>query len=313
MNKYPDPLPLPEYTVKERNERKKAITQSIKWGVAIRTTIVLIELGAVALYGSASIFMDALATGIDIAASLLLLFFIKLADRPPDSNHPFGHGRFEPIAGFQLSLLIVFVGGSMLFQQSFDFFTIAPKEVLSPYLWIIPAVAVIFMEITFRIIGTIAKKNHSPALLAEAIHFRVDAISSTFAAIALGLGAYYPEISGLIDHGGAIAIALLMIFLGVKASIQNINQLLDRKPENQFFERVRQAAMRVKGVRETEKIGIQQYGPDALVTIDIEVDPNLSVLEAHEISQYVRLEIQKEWASVRDVIVHIEPYFANDH
>lgn len=313
MDKYPDPIPLPENTIKERNERKKAISVSIKWGVALRSFIVLAELCAVAYFGSAALFMDALSTGIDIAASLLLLFFIKLADRPPDTNHPFGHGRFEPIAGFQLSLLLVIVGGSMLFQQSFDIFTFAPKEVINPYLWIIPAGAVLLLEVTFRTLRSIAKKNHSPALQAEAVHYRVDAISSIFAGIALGFGAYYPELSGLIDHGGAIAIAVLMIFLGINACIQNVHQLLDRKPEAELFKRVRSAALRANGVLETEKIGIQQYGPDALVTIDIEVNPKLSVLEAHEISQRVRFEIQKDWPSVRDVIVHIEPYFPNDH
>lgn len=64
---------------------------------------------------------------------------------------------------------------------------------------------------------------------------------------------------------------------------------------------------------DTEKTRIQLYGPDAHVDIDIEVDPELSVQKAHKISQEVRIEIQKAWPAVRDVTVHIEPYYPNDH
>ena len=88
---------------------------------------------------------------------------------------------------------------------------------------------------------------------------------------------------------------------------------MDRIPEDRFFNTVRQAAKHVEGVLETEKIRIQRYGPDAHVDIDIEVDPGLTVEVAHAISQKVRVEIQKAWPAVRDVTVHIEPYYSGDH
>lgn len=93
----------------------------------------------------------------------------------------------------------------------------------------------------------------------------------------------------------------------------NLHQLLDRIPATHYFDTVKQAARRVKGVFGTEKIRIQLYGPDSHVDIDIEVEPEMSVLAAHEISQQVRVEIQKDWPAVRDVTVHIEPFYPNDH
>jgi divalent metal cation (Fe/Co/Zn/Cd) transporter len=76
---------------------------------------------------------------------------------------------------------------------------------------------------------------------------------------------------------------------------------------------VKEAALKVEGVLATEKVLIQSYGPDAHVDIDIEVAPNLSVEVAHKLTQKVRAEIQKAWPAVRDVIVHIEPYYPGDH
>ena len=104
-----------------------------------------------------------------------------------------------------------------------------------------------------------------------------------------------------------------MIVMGVYAVRNNLHQLLDRVPDAHFFDTVTKAAKIVPGVLDTEKIRIQLYGPDAHVDIDVEVDPQLSVEKAHEISQKVRVEIQKEWPAVRDVTVHIEPYYPNDH
>jgi cation diffusion facilitator family transporter len=158
-----------------------------------------------------------------------------------------------------------------------------------------------------------AKRRSSPALAADAIHYRIDGLTSLFATFALILVAFYPTWSHLIDHIGAMTISGLMMVIGIVAGKQNLNQLLDRAPDPDYFHRVRSAALKVQGVKETEKVRIQLYGPDAHVDIDIEVDPTLPVEEAHTISQKVRTEIQKEWPLVRDVTVHIEPYYPGDH
>jgi cation diffusion facilitator family transporter len=160
---------------------------------------------------------------------------------------------------------------------------------------------------------TVATEQKSPALLAEALHFRTDSLNSGFALLALVAAALFPEVSGLCDRVGAIAIALCMTGMGLFGAKKNLNQLLDRTPESELFDLVQHAAMHVEGVLGTEKIRIMHYGPDAHVDIDIEVDPHLSVEVAHTISQHVRLSIQNAWPQVQDVTVHIEPYYKDDH
>lgn len=295
----------------ERRERHRAMSFAIKIGVLLRFLIVAAELTVFISFGSQALFMDALATGIDIAASLILLVFIKLAVKPPDEDHPYGHGRYEPLAGLQLGLFLAIVGFTMLADQWFEVLQHRNSESINPYIWTVPALAMVLLELAYQYLKKMAKHLKSPALGAEAVHYRIDALSTLLATTALLLAAFYPTAGAIIDHYGAIAIALLMVILGINAARKNMHQLMDRKPDPSYFERVRTAALRAQGVRGTEKLLIQQYGPDALVNIDIEVDPALPVHDAHEISRQVRLEIQKEWASVRDVIVHIEPY--NDH
>jgi cation diffusion facilitator family transporter len=312
MKHFPKPIPLPTSVNSARSERKSHVLKAMRIGILIRSCIIFGEILGVVIFGSRALLMDALASTLDVVSSLFLIFFIKLAERPPDRNHPFGHGRFEPLAGLQLGLLLVLVGLGM-FIYEFLLIGIAEKRQIHVYTWILPLVAVILLEICYFISKYVAKKHHSAALLSESYHFRIDSLTSFFAMLALLGGSFFPNYSVLIDNLGAMIIAIVMIVLGIMAMKSNIHQLLDRVPDEKYFKRIIHAAKKVKGVKETEKIRVQLYGPDAHVSIDVEVEPQLSVEKAHSISQAVRAEIQKEWPAVRDVIVHIEPYYPGDH
>lgn len=313
MAKFPDPIKLPASVKRQRTDRKKQILRAVSWGISIRLFIILCEFAGVMIFGSAALMMDALASLIDVICSSVLVIFVQLAARPPDAEHPFGHGRYEPLAGLQLGLLLAVLGVGMMFQQVFHLATTPETGALDPRVWMIPFAAIVLLEISYQIMMQAARKQSSAALAADAVHFRIDALTSLLAMISLICGAYLPAWSYLIDHIGAITIALLMVVLGAFAVRNNARQLMDRVPPERYFESVRRAAKLVTGVLETEKIRIQQYGPDAHVDIDIEVEPSLRVDNAHRITQEVRAAIQKEWPAVRDVTVHVEPYYPQDH
>jgi cation diffusion facilitator family transporter len=313
MSKFPPSIPLPDSVSENRLERRRQMMVTARRGVILRGVIIIAELLGFAFLNSSALLLDALSSLFDIASSLFLIFFIKIADKPPDRHHPFGHGRFEPIAGLQLGLLLAVLGGVMLVQQLFAISSEPQGRVIQPLTWLIPLGAVVLLEISYQNLKRIAKRQHSPALLADAVHYRIDGINCLFAMIALLFAAYYPQYSALCDHLGAVVIALLMVGIGIYAAKNNVNQLLDRVPPQQYFDKVKAAALQVEGVLATEKIRIQLYGPDAHVSIDIEVSPGLSIEQGHEMTQRVRAEIQKLWPAVRDVIVHVEPYYPGDH
>jgi cation diffusion facilitator family transporter len=313
MTHFPNPISLPESVPQARKDRNKQVVDAAKWGIIIRLFVILMELLGFYWFASSALLMDAISSSLDIVTSSVLIVCIKLAARPPDEDHPFGHGRYEPLAGLQLGMLLLFVGSGMIIQQLSQLFEVPEGKVIDPNAWIIPLFAMIMLEICYQIMIRVAKRKNSPALAADAVHYRVDGLTSLFATIALIAAAFFPEWSIIIDHFGAIVIAILMVGLGINAIRNNLSQLMDKAPHSDYFECVRKAARRVKDVLDTEKIRIQIYGPDAHVDIDVEVDPQLPVETAHKISQQVRAEIQKEWPSVRDVTVHIEPYYPDDH
>ncbi len=313
MSKFPQPLSLPADVYVMRNKRNKHVIEAAKLGIKFRLFVILFELVGVALFNSSVLFFDAISSFMDVASSITLLFCVRLAQRPPDQDHPFGHGRYEPLGGLLLGLLLIVFGNVMFVQQFIGYFQDKAHHHFHPLAWIFPAIAMGILEIAYRLMIRTAKNEHSPALAADAVHYRMDSLTSLFATIALLIASYWPNWGIIVDHLGAVLIALFMIITGIMVSRENFHQLMDKLPDPEFFQLVRRAAMRAPGVEETEKIRIQQYGPDAHVDIDIEVNPSLSVLKAHQISQLVRHEIQKAWPSVRDVTVHIEPFYEGDH
>ena len=106
MSKFPPSIPLPESVSETRMQRRRQMMLTARRGVLLRSVIIIAELLGFAFLNSSALLLDALSSLIDIASSLFLIFCIRIADKPPDRHHPFGHGRFEPIAGLQLGLLL---------------------------------------------------------------------------------------------------------------------------------------------------------------------------------------------------------------
>jgi cation diffusion facilitator family transporter len=313
MSKFPKPIALPKQVRLARVQRSKEVIRAAKLGIGIRVSVILFELVGVFWFQSSALFMDAISSLMDVISTIFLIFCMRLAQRPPDTDHPFGHGRYEPLGGLLLGLLLVVMGVVMAVKQFSEFFQEGSHHVLYPFTWVFSLIAMVLLEVCYRLIIHTAKKENSPALAADAVHYRIDALTSLLATITLLMAAYFPSWSLRIDHIGAIMIAFFMVGIGLYASRDNLHQLMDKVPDPSFFEKVKQAASHVKGVKGTEKIRIQLYGPDAHVDIDIEVEPELPVNLAHRISQQVRAEIQKAWPAVQDVTVHVEPYYVNDH
>lgn len=311
--KFPSPLLPPREADEVRKSRYKELLSSSLKGISVRIFIAVFELVTSLIFGSAVLFMDALSTGLDIVTTLALVVSFKLAAKPPDTNHPFGHGRFEPLAGFQLGIFLAVLGAGMFFYNTSEIPHHDPHNAIHPLLWIVPLISVVLLEACYRLLMRTAVEQKSPALAADAIHYRVDSLTSLFATAALIAASFSPGFNQIIDHIGAALIALFMVVTGINAARNNMHQILDRIPPSDYFERVREAARKAVGVMGTEKIRMQLYGPDAYVGIDVEVDPELTVQVAHEISQKVRFEIQKELPQVIDVTVHIEPYYPGDH
>ncbi len=313
MDTFPKPLVLSEDVSRVRHRRTTRLIRVSTLGISVRCFVIIMELTGLWFLGHSVLLVDALASSADVLTSLAILFAIRLAERPPDEDHPFGHGRYEPLAGFQLGLLILVVGSGTFAYQLFAAISHTQFEVIGWVSWMIPLAAALFLELTCRIVLKMARQEKSSAMIAEAYHYRVDAITSLVAALGLVLASQIPGYGHLIDHLTAMILAVIMVYLGWIAARENLHELTDKIPNQNYFDQVKSSALKVEGVLDVEKVRIQTAGPDAHVNIDIEVNPEETVDHAHLIAQRVRHQIQLDWPTVREVVVHVEPYYEADH
>jgi cation diffusion facilitator family transporter len=310
---FPEPV-VPATNVEDiRARRLHELTAVTALGILVRLIVIVAEFIGVALFSSAAMQVDAVASLFDVISSLVLLAAIHFAARPPDEDHPFGHGRAEPLAGFQLGLLLCGTGIWMAIQNGIVLGSRVPHPGISGWAWIIPGCATILLGLVTWLIQRAGRRAQSTALRAEALHLQIDGITSLLTAATLATAALLPQRAAMLDHLGGCLLALFMVGLGVHAAWENLHQLLDRIPRAEDFDRVRTSALAIDGVIDIEKVRIQHAGPDAHVDIDIEVQPAISVAASHVIAQQVRARIQTDWPFVREVVVHVEPYYAGDH
>ncbi|MCA9015826.1 MAG: cation transporter [Planctomycetaceae bacterium] len=313
LDVFPDALELSDDVTRVRRRRTARLIKVAWLGILVRLFVIVMELVGLWFLGHSVLLVDALASCADVFTSLAILFAIRLAEQPPDEDHPFGHGRYEPLAGFQLGILILIVGTGTFAYQLFAAISHTQFEVIGWVSWTIPLFAAILLELTCRVVLRMAQQEKSSAMIAEAYHYRVDAITSFVAAFGLIVASQIPSYGHLIDHITAMILAVIMVYLGWVAARENLHELTDKIPHQKYFDQVKASAMKVEGVLDVEKVRIQTAGPDAHVNIDIEVNPNETVDQAHLTAQQVRHQIQHDWPSVLEVVVHVEPYYEADH
>src|SRR4051812_3541773 len=139
MSKFPRAIELPSKVTFARTQRSRQVIKAAQIGISLRFTIIVLELIGVYFTQSSALFTDAMASVTDIVSTIFLIVCIKLAQRPPDQDHPFGHGRYEPLGGLLLGILLMVLGGVLFTQQLFGFgHENSQQWWIHPLAWIFP-------------------------------------------------------------------------------------------------------------------------------------------------------------------------------
>jgi cation diffusion facilitator family transporter len=248
---------------------------------------------------------DGVESSTDLLTSSLLLAGLTLGAKPADENHPYGHGRVEILSGLLIGLGLA-VLGALIAYSSIDHLG-RPHPFLRFYVvWPLVASLAAKPGLAFWKFRY-GRKIQSAALVADAWHDATDSTSAAAALVAVGLALYDPRRFVAADCYGGLAVGLLVIAAGARVAYQTAMQLMDTMPDDRLMERIRQAAAQVDGVRGVEKCYARKTGFRYHVDLHLEVDPDMTVRQSHEIAHQVRLHIRKSLDWVADVLVHVEP------
>jgi cation diffusion facilitator family transporter len=259
--------------------------------------------------GSVAVVSDGFEAAGDVLSSGMVYAGLWLASKPPDSEHPYGHGRYETLAGLGVGALLL-LAGAALFWHGFSSTAAAsplPGYALYPLIAAV-VLKVILAGMKFRV----GKRIASTSLEADAWHDITDLLSTCVALIAVILTLTDPARFASADRIGGMLIGLLISFLSIQVVRRTVGQLLDTMPDPARMREIRDAALRVHGALGIEKCFARRTGLRYHVDLHLEVDPEMTVRESHEIATRVRIAVKESLPWVTDVLVHVEPSPAVD-
>jgi cation diffusion facilitator family transporter len=256
---------------------------------------------------SLGILSEAAHSGLDFVAALMTYVAVRIADRPPDPDHPYGHGKIENLSAFIETLLLVITCAWIIWEALHRLLVQAPH--VEPDIWgfLVIGTAIVVDIGRSRALSRAAKKHRSQALEADALHFSSDVWSSLVVLVGLvfvSLGYAW------LDAVAAIGVAFLVLFVSYRLGRRTIDALMDRVPDG-LYEQVLAAVRSVEGVEEIRSIRIRPSGANVFIDMTIAIRRTVPFQQAHIIMDNVERAIHEIRDQV-DVIVHAEPHASTD-
>nr|WP_293302970.1 cation diffusion facilitator family transporter [Allomuricauda sp.] len=281
---------------------------------AIRTTyfsiignasLALIK-GLAGFFGNSyALIADAIESTTDIFSSLLVLFGLKYAKRPADENHPYGHGKIEPLITFLVVAFLVTSATVIAYESIQNIRT--PHKVPKPWTLIVLGCIILWKEISFRIVIKKSKETHSSSLRADAWHHRSDAITSIMAFIGITIALVFGKGYETADDWAALLASTFILYNSYLIFRPALGEIMDEHLYDDLLEEIREESMKVKGVVGTEKCFIRKAGMKYHVDLHAIVDGDISVKEGHDISHLLKDHLRSEIPNLGHVLIHIEP------
>lgn len=288
---------------------KEATNRAIRWaqtGLLTNALLVIVKLVAGIIGHANALVADAVESSADIFSSLIVWMGLSIAVRPADEDHPYGHGKAEPLAAAVVSLMLLgaAIGISIMAIREI----MRPQHLPAPFTLFVAAGVIIIKEVLYRRVSRVGKEVGSTVIAADAWHHRSDAISSLAAFIGISIALLGGPGWEAADDWAALVAAVVVAVNGVRTLRPAISGLMDEAPDRSVKERALQAATEVAGVRSVEKLNVRSSGLGFYVELHVKADPTLSLQDAHEIAATVKYAILGAIPSVMSVLVHMEPY-----
>ena len=276
-------------------------------GMAVNVLFAVTKLLAGILGHSHALIADAVESFADIFSSLIVWRGLVVAAAPADEEHPYGHGKAEPIAAAIVSAMLL---GAALWISIQAFIELhEPHQLPKRFTLIVLLVVIAVKELLYRFVAREGSQMNSPAMKADAWHHRSDAITS----VAAGIGISVALIGGpgyeAADDVAAIAAAAVIAWNGWNLLRPSLNELMDTAPSREIVDQIRAIATETSGVADVEKCIVRKAGYQYFVDMHVEVDPQMTVQHSHEIAHAVKNRIRERLPTVCDVLVHIEPSY----
>ena len=287
---------------------------SSNFEVAVKTTylsilgnlVLAVIKGITGVLGNSyALIADAIESTTDVFSSIFVLLGIRYANKPADSNHPYGHGKAEPLITFAVVGFLV-VSATVIAYESIQHIQ-TPHEIPEPYTLIVLGIIIIIKEMFYRIVSKKGDDLNSTVLKADAWHHRSDAITSLMAFMGISIALFMGKGYETADDWAALFASGFILYNAYLIMRPALGEVMDEHMYDDLIEEIRGYAQNIPGVQDTEKCFVRKAGMTYHVDLHIGVKGSITVEEGHDISHNVKNELLLKLPQIADVLIHIEP------
>lgn len=285
------------------NTEMGAIARVTAWGAVINLVLAALKVAVGFASGSTALIADGLHSVSDLATDAVVLIGAYLGGKPPDRDHPYGHGRFETFATFIVAGTLAVVGVSVAYKAGNALYL---HEQFFPGLEVglVALVSVLAKEALYHATRKVAVRTRTPSLMANAWHHRSDALSSV--AVLAGVGASFLG-WGHGDQIAGVVVGLMVAGVGVRIAFDCVDELSDSAlPDSQVRE-IEGCLDELEEVLDWHRLRTRRVGRQAFIDVHVLVEPSMTVQDAHDIADRVEHDVKQAISGPAGVTVHIEP------
>lgn len=274
-------------------------------GIGVNLILAIIKATAGVLGNSYALIADAVESTLDVVSSLIVWTALKISTRPPDANHPYGHGKAEPLAAVAVSLALFGAAVGIAIESVREIRT--PHHAPAAFTLLVLVLVILTKETLFRYVFKVGDATSSTAVKGDAWHHRSDAITSAAAFIGISValigGAGYESA----DDWAALFASWIIGFNAYNLLRPALAELTDAAPDPKLEEQVRTVAQAIDGVLGTHQCHVRKMGFDYYVDLDVIVAGSMTVSTAHAVAHEVQDAIRRANPLFSKVLIHIEP------
>ncbi|AOW11157.1 cation diffusion facilitator family transporter [Flavobacterium gilvum] len=286
------------------SNEQKAI-KATYFSIIGNTSLALIK-GAAGFFGNSyALIADAIESTTDIFASFLVLFGIKYSSKPADDNHPYGHGRAEPLITFLVVGFLITSATVIGYESITNIQT--PHELPKSWTLYVLGAIILWKEYSFRLVMKRSKETNSSSLKADAWHHRSDAITSVAAFIGISTALFLGKGYEAADDWAALFAALFIIYNSYLIFRPALGEIMDEHLYDDLVEEIREVSHQVEGIIDTEKCFIRKAGMKYHVDLHARVNGDITVKEGHDLSHLLKDTLREKIPELGHVLIHIEP------
>ena len=264
---------------------------------------------------SSAMIADGIHSLSDFITDFIVIIFIKISSKHEDSDHPYGHGKFETFATMLISFALFIVAIGIFYSGSVKIYEVLNGRVIErpTYLALImAAVSIVVKEILYWYTIIVGRKIESPAVIANGWHHRSDAFSSIGTLIGISGAMFLGERWRILDPITSVIVGIFIIGVAYKLARPSIQELLEMSLPEEIEHSIEQKIQATPGVITFHHLRTRKNGNTFIIDMHIKVDPHSSIVEAHDIATHVENNLKAAFGKHTQINVHIEPYLPKE-